>query len=158
MQEVKNISRNHFVIDLSAALFISRWVTLAKKSFVEKRQFKFVDQLFSTKIIFTNWMVSRNQLTSTCPKIIPAPIVPMPAMKNGMATWIVVCHHFSCFTPVKWCLSPLSSPLSLPPPPSAPAPGSETKEVVVIELSDPVVDGGKTESLSSSPVKQKKRN
>jgi len=27
----------------------------------------------------------------------PAPMVPMPARKNGTATWRVVLHHFSCF-------------------------------------------------------------
>jgi hypothetical protein len=76
-------------------------------------------------------------------------------MKNGMATWMVVCHHFSSFIPVNWRLSPLSSPPSFPVP-TPPTPGSETKEVVVIELKEPVVEAGKTESLSSSPDYVKK--
>lgn len=36
-------------------------------------------------------------------------------------------------------------------------PGSETKEVVVIELSEPVLETGKTESLSSSPIIKKNK-
>jgi hypothetical protein len=83
--------------------------------------------------------------------MIPAPIVPMPARKNGIATWIVVSHHFSCLIPTS-CCSLFSSPAE-----SLAAPLSEPKEVVVIELKEPVVEGGKTDNLSSSPVRVVRR-
>lgn len=84
------------------------------------------------------------------------PIYSLPAMKNGMATCTVVCHHFSCLILVS-AFSPLSSLGSFPEPPPL-VPGSETKEVAVIELSEPVVEAGRTESLSSSPGEQAKEN
>lgn len=78
----------------------------------------------------------------------PAPIVPTPAIKNGIETCNVVCHHASCVT------TPLPVSLSFPPsspPLSDPGSGSDdATDVVMIEVNEPVVEGGKTENFSLS--------
>lgn len=108
---------------------------------------------------------SQTTLTSTRPRITPAPIVPTPAMKNGIDTCNVVFHHSSSISgrsPYVSFSSPSSpippSPLAPsppPPPPSGSPPrrppsAEEATEVVMIELSDPVVDVGSTANLSLS--------
>lgn len=87
------------------------------------------------------------QHTWTIPSIIPAPIVPTPAIRNGIETCIVVCHHASSFA------IPLPVNLSLPPSPPFSDPGSgsdDATDVVVIEVNEPVVEGGKTANFSLS--------
>lgn len=93
--------------------------------------------------------------------MIPAPIVPIPAIKNGIETCNVVSHHFSTLsTPCPG--TGLSS--SSPPPPitplawSDPGSGSEdATDVVIIELNEPVVDEGcSTDNLSFSSANKKK--
>lgn len=93
--------------------------------------------------------------TSTRPKISPAPIVPRPAIKNGIDTCNVVFHHSSCL--IGWCTTldgfrsnPFSSnPAALP---WSPPFGSsdDAMDVVVIELSEPCDEGGKAENFSFS--------
>lgn len=86
--------------------------------------------------------------TSTIPSIIPAPIVPTPAIRNGIETCIVVCHHGSSLAiplPVNLALPPSSPPFS------DPGSGSDdATDVVVIEVNEPVVEGGKTANFSLS--------
>lgn len=91
------------------------------------------------------------KLTSTRPRIMPAPIVPRPAIKNGIDTCNVVFHHSSCLS--EWTCTrdgfrskpfpPASGP---PPPPPSPPFGSsdDTMDVVVIELNEPCDEGGKS--------------
>lgn len=81
-------------------------------------------------------------LTSTRPKIKPAPIVPMPAIKNGIDTCSVVFHHSSCLygggaTFDGFRSNPFSSkwPLSWPFGSS-----DDAMDVVVIELNEPSDD------------------
>lgn len=79
-------------------------------------------------------------LTSTRPKIRPAPIVPMPAIKNGIDTCSVVFHHSSCL--IGGCTifdgfrskPPFSSKLPLSWPFGS---SDDTMDVVVIELNEP---------------------
>lgn len=95
------------------------------------------------------------KLTSTLPRMTPAPMVPMPAIKNGIDTCIVVRHHTSCWKGVPlWAVS-FSSPFSLPssPPPTPHLSGSGSEEatvVVMIELNEPVVEVGSADNLSLS--------
>lgn len=91
-------------------------------------------------------------LTSTLPKIKPAPIVPMPAIKNGIDTCNVVFHHSSCLS--CWCATfdglrsnPLPSKLPWSPPFGS---SDDAMDVVVIELNEPCDEGGKAENFSFS--------
>lgn len=97
--------------------------------------------------------------TSTRPKIRPAPIVPRPAIKNGMDTCNVVFHHSSCL--MGWCttfddLRSKSLP-SKPPLPWSPPFGSsdDAMDAVVIELNEPCDEGGKAENFSFSLSEQR---
>lgn len=96
--------------------------------------------------------------------MMPAPIVPIPAKKNGIETCIKIVVHFSCFMPGRlraifsstlvcpsWPLPPPPPPPLPPPPPPAPGSGSEdAMDVVMIELNEPVVECGKPDNLSLS--------
>lgn len=85
--------------------------------------------------------------------MIPAPIVPIPAIKNGIDTCNVVCHQISGLS-APFRTKP-SSPFPLPsPPPPLSDPGSGSDDAidcVIIEASEPVVDEGcSTDNLSLS--------
>lgn len=78
-------------------------------------------------------------LTSTRPKMRPAPIVPKPAIKNGMDTCSVVFHHSSCLYGGCTAFDGLrSNPFSSKLPLSWPFGSSDdAMDVVVIELNEP---------------------
>lgn len=94
-------------------------------------------------------------LTSTRPNITPAAIVPIPAIKNGIDTCINVFHHSSCLITLPSRAVKVSSP-----PFSDPGSGSDdATDVVMIELSEPVVECGNTGNfaLSLSVIKMNKK-
>lgn len=110
----------------------------------------------------------KGYITSTRPSTMPAPMVPMPARKNGMDTCSSIVVHFSCLIPGRFSanfsselpLTPAMLPASAAtepgappptppppppplPPPAAPGSGSEdAMDVVMIELSEPSVECG----------------
>lgn len=93
--------------------------------------------------------------TSTRPNIKPAPIVPRPAMKNGIDTCNVVFHHSSCLSGGWMTLDGFRSnpfPSKPPPLPRSPPFGSsdDAMDVVVIELNEPCDEGGNAENFSFS--------
>lgn len=88
--------------------------------------------------------------TSTRPRIRPAPMVPIPAIKNGIETCNVVFHHSSCLIGWWAALDGLrSNPL-----PSKPSPpfgsSDDAMDDVVIELNEPCDEGGRAENFSFS--------
>uniref|UniRef100_A0A1B0BQI4 Uncharacterized protein n=1 Tax=Glossina palpalis gambiensis TaxID=67801 RepID=A0A1B0BQI4_9MUSC len=107
-------------------------------------------------------------LTSTRPKMMPAPIVPMPAKKNGIETCSRIAVHFSCLRPGRFRANFSSTlpgtpaileasvpprPPPIPPPPLPPEPGSgseDAMDVVMIELNEPVVECGRPDNFSLS--------
>lgn len=118
----------------------------------------------------------------------PAPMVPIPARKNGMDTCSRIVVHFSCLMPGRLSANfsselplipamleasaatrapdpipplppppppPPAPPIPPPPPPPPPltAPGSgseDAMDVVMIELSEPVVECGRPDNFSLS--------
>lgn len=99
-------------------------------------------------------------LTSTRPNITPAPIVPIPATKNGMDTCNVVFHHSSCLNvPVPGFTVNFSSTKSGRSPSSPPRGSSDDAiDVVVIVLNEPTEEaGGNTVYLSCSLSRRKKQ-
>lgn len=115
-------------------------------------------------LFFYILIIYSHRLTSTLPKIIPAPIVPIPAKKNGIDTCNKMVDHFSCFMPgllraiFSSALFEASWPPPLPPPLPAPGSGSEdAMDVVMIELNEPVVECGKPDNLSLSVSENNER-
>lgn len=100
--------------------------------------------------------------------MMPAPIVPMPAKKNGIETCNRIAVHFSCLRPGRFRANFSSTlpgtpaileasapprPPPIPPPPLPPEPGSgseDAMDVVMIELNEPVVECGRPDNFSLS--------
>lgn len=116
--------------------------------------------IFRTILFYVMWLNNQLMLTSTRAKIKPAPIVPIPAIRNGIDTCIVVFHHSSCAIGVRVTFDGFrsksfpskSAPLWSPPGPPLPPLGSsdDAMDVAVIELNEPCDDGGKGENFSFS--------
>lgn len=145
-----------------------RDVIFPKLACVDKRDAKHMSKFplrpnkAGTKIYNSGICLNTSQ-SSTLPRIIPAPIVPIPAKKNGIDTSNNIVVHFSCFSRDSaadiFLSSPPGPPLpgpSLPqnfssPLPTKPVSGSDDAiEVVMMELSEPVVECGRPDNFSLS--------